>query len=208
MKKISLTVAILVGCLLFKSADAQLRINLGFNIGSQPDWGPVGYDHAEYYYIPDIDAYYDVPNHQYVYYQNNVWVHAGYLPPRYRNYDLYHGYKVVVNERNPWERHAAFRTRYMGYRGRHDQQIIRESHDNRYRNHWNGDRGHGFGPGNRVERNDQGRGNGPGHDNGHGGGPGHDNGHGDHGGDHGHGGDGGGDHGHDGGGDHGHGHDH
>jgi hypothetical protein len=187
MKKIALTVAILFGCVMFKSADAQLRISLGFNIGSQPDWGPVGYDHASYYYMPDINAYYDVNSHVYVYYENNVWVHRTYLPTRYRNYDLYSGYKVVVNQRNPWERNAYMRTKYAGYKGRRGQQVIRESREPRYQNHWKGDdrRGPGnsdFGhdrgnQGNRNnDRGDRGngnndhgdRGNGNGHGNGHG----------------------------------------
>src|SRR5471030_297174 len=126
MKKIIFMAAILFACLSFKTADAQLHVRLGLNIGSQPEWGPVGYDHADYYYMPDIDAYYDVPAHQYVYMQNNVWIHAGVLPARYRNYDLYHGYKVVVNQRNPWEHHADIRARYSSFRGRRDQQIIRD----------------------------------------------------------------------------------
>jgi hypothetical protein len=161
MKKIILSAAILlVSCLTFKSADAQLHISLGLNIGSQPAWGPVGYDHADYYYMPDIDAYYDVAGHQYVYYQNNVWVHAGSLPPRYANYDLYHGYKVVLNQRNPWEHAGNVRARYAGFRGRRDQTVIRDSHDQKYNNHWNGDNGHGGG--------DHGHGNDHGHDGDHG----------------------------------------
>jgi len=169
MKKLIFTAAIVFGCLLFKTADAQLVIRAGINIGSQPEWGPVGYTNAQYYYMPDIDAYYDVPAHQYVYRENNVWVHRGYLPPRYRNYDKYHGYKAVINERNPWEHNEQWRKKYEGFRGRHDQQIIRESHDVRYRNHWRGNDDH----------HDQGHGNN--HDKGHGGKD-----HGDHrGGDHG-----------------------
>ena len=139
MKKILFCAAIVFSCLAYNSAEAQLRINLGFNIGSQPEWGPVGYTHAEYYYMPGVDAYYDVPNHQYVYFENNVWVHAGALPPRY-HFDPYHSYKVVVNQRNPWEHHEVIRERYVRYRGRYDQPIIRDSHDDRYRNHWKGDR--------------------------------------------------------------------
>jgi len=139
MKKLFFTAAVLFGCLSFNIANAQIRLNLGVNIGSQPEWGPVGYDHAEYYYMPDIDAYYDVPNHQYVYFDNNVWVHAGALPPRY-HFDRYHSYKVVVNQRNPWEHQGAIRARYANFRGRHDQVVIRDSHDAHYRNHWNGDR--------------------------------------------------------------------
>ncbi len=175
MKKIIFTAAILIGCLSFKTADAQLRINLGFNVGSQPEWGPVGYTHAEYYYMPDIDAYYDVPNHQYVYNQNNAWVRSSALPPRYQNYDLYHGYKVVVNQPNPWQHNADIRAKYAGYKGRHDQPIIRESHDQKYSNHWNGDRGNnGNGHGNGNNGHDNGKGN-DGRDNGHGNDKGHDN---------------------------------
>lgn len=153
MKRITLAVAILVGCLMFKSADAQLRISLGFNIGSQPDWGPVGYDHASYYYMPDIDTYYDVSNHQYVYFQNNSWIHAGSLPARYGNYNLYSGYKVVVNDRNPWERASTYRTKYASFKGRRNQQVIRDSHDQKYRNHWNGNKGGNNRPGNNGHDN-------------------------------------------------------
>jgi hypothetical protein len=159
MKRIIFFAAILLSCLTFKSADAQLRISLGLNIGSQPDWGPTGYDHAEYYYMPDIDAYYDVPNHQYVYFQNNAWIHAGALPPRYANYNLYSGYKVVVNDRNPWERAATYRQKYASYKGRRNQSVIRDSRDQKYRNHWNGNNNNGRGPGNN-------NGHGPGNNNG------------------------------------------
>ncbi|MDB5142483.1 MAG: hypothetical protein JWQ66_1196 [Mucilaginibacter sp.] len=140
MKKIFLFgAAILIGCLSFKSANAQLHVNVGINIGSQPEWGPVGYDRADYYYMPDIDAYYDVNAHQYVYSNNNVWIHSASLPPRYSNYDVYHGYKVVVNERTPWVHNDVYRTKYSSYRGQHNQSVIRDSHDSKYRNHWKGD---------------------------------------------------------------------
>ena len=168
MKRFIFTAAILMSCLTFKLANAQVHVSVGINIGAQPEWGPVGYDHVDYYYIPDVDAYYDVPAHQYVYFHNNAWVHAAYLPGPYRNYDMYHGYKVVVNQPNPWMHHADFHARYASYRGRRDQVIIRDSHDERYRNHWHGDNGY------------HGRGHDD-HDRGH-----DDHGHGDHG-DHGHG---------------------
>ncbi|MDF2434279.1 MAG: hypothetical protein JWP44_3910 [Mucilaginibacter sp.] len=187
MKKILLSAVILTSSLFIQIAKAQVHVSVGFNIGSQPDWGPVGYTRAEYYYMPDIDAYYDVPNHQYIYYDNYSWVRVRALPPRY-HFDRYRTYKVVVNQRNPWERDDQMRQRYAGYRGRYDQPVIRDSRDERYRNHWHEDNGNHNG-----QRNDQGRGNGDqgrgdqgrGHgDQGHGDqGRGHgDQGHGDHGG--------------------------
>jgi hypothetical protein len=142
MKKLIFTAVILVSCFTFKNASAQLHFSLGVNIGAQPEWGPVGYDHADYYYMPDIGAYYDINAHQYIYQENNVWVHRGYLPDQYRNYDMYHGYKVVINNsRNPWMRDGYYRNHYAGFRGRHDQVVIRDSHDNHYNNHWHGDDG-------------------------------------------------------------------
>lgn len=151
MKKIIFAAALLFACLSFKLADAQIKVSVGINIGSQPDWGPVGYDQANYYYMPDIDAYYDVPAHQYVYFNNNVWIHSAALPPRYSNYDVYHGYKVVVNERTPWVHNTVYRKKYASYKGRRDQTVIRDSHDAKYSNHWKGDNDkhdqHGKGPG-------------------------------------------------------------
>ncbi|MDN3550560.1 hypothetical protein [Mucilaginibacter aquaedulcis] len=203
MKKLILSAAILLGCFTVKTATAQVSVSLGVNIGSQPAWGPVGYDYANYYYMPDIDTYYDVPTHQYVYFENNVWVHRGYLPVRYRHYNLYNGYKVVINDRNPWLRHDVYRARYVGYRGRHDQVIIRNSHDARYAHYWRGNYGRrtsyarpGYGgrPGyagnrgnwNHGHENHGGNwGGGRGHEN-HGGGHGNDNHGGGHGGGHGH----------------------
>jgi hypothetical protein len=139
MKKFLVIAAFLFGCLSFKLADAQVGFGIGVNINNQPEWGPVGYHHARYYYMPDIDSYYDVNAHQYVYNENNEWVHGSALPPRYSNFDRYHGYKVVVNRSNPWEHHGEIRDTYAGYKGRSGQRVIRDSHDYHYRNHWKED---------------------------------------------------------------------
>jgi hypothetical protein len=135
MKKIIIAAAILVSGFAFNnSAEAQISLNV--NIGSQPDWGPVGYDRADYYYMPDIDTYYSVPTHEYVYLNDNRWIRSRNLPSRYSNYDVYNNYKVVINEPNPWERNNVYRTRYANYKGRHDQVIIRNSKDVKYKNHY------------------------------------------------------------------------
>nr|WP_294793689.1 hypothetical protein [uncultured Mucilaginibacter sp.] len=157
MKKITLIAATILSSLLYTSANAQISLNV--NIGSQPAWGPVGYDYVENYYLPDIDVYYDVPAHQYVYLNNNVWIRSRALPARYANYNVYNGYKVVINEPRPWKRADVYRTKYVGYKGRKDQVIIRNSSDVKYK----GGNGHGNenGPG-------KGNGGGPGKGKGHG----------------------------------------
>ncbi|MFZ1261937.1 MAG: hypothetical protein WAT34_00390, partial [Chitinophagaceae bacterium] len=96
MKKILLITVFISAAAVFNNASAQIRFGININIGSQPDWGPVGYDRADYYYMPDIQTYYYVPTRKFIYLSGGHWVFSYNLPPAYRNYNLYTGYKVVV----------------------------------------------------------------------------------------------------------------
>jgi len=133
MKKIIFAAALLFCAFAAKPADAQVSVSLNLNIGSQPDWGPTGYDHVDYYYLPDIDCYYYVPSKQFVYKNGSQWVWRSSLPPQYANYDLYKSYKVVVNKPKPYMHDNDYRTRYSSYKNRHDQPMIRDSHDDKYK---------------------------------------------------------------------------
>jgi hypothetical protein len=133
MKRILFTAAFLFSICTLKQANAQLNISLNVNVGSQPDWGPTGYDHVEYYYLPDIDCYYYVPGKQFVYQNGSQWVWRSSLPPQYSNYDLYNSYKVVVNKPKPYINNTDYRSRYSSYKGRHDQSLIRDSKDQKYK---------------------------------------------------------------------------
>lgn len=116
MKALKLVV---LGMLLIFSGAAKAQVSVHLNIG--PAWGPVGYSDVQYYYLPDVEAYYDVPSSMFIYYEGRSWVRRSYLPSRYRNYDLYGGYKVVMHDyhgRTPYYNHHDYRTRYAkGYRG-------------------------------------------------------------------------------------------
>ena len=111
---------------------ANAQVNVGINIGAQPVWGPVGYNNAEYYYLHDVDAYYYVPRRQFIYQEGPKWVFSTTLPPRYSGYDLYNGYKVVINDPRPYDRHNIYFVKYGSYKGKKGQMIIRDSHDERY----------------------------------------------------------------------------
>jgi len=129
---------LIASLLLVCNAEAQVRFNLNFNLDRQPVWGPVGADYAENYYLPDIEAYYNVPTKRFYFNMDGRWVYRSSLPSRYRNFDLYNSYKVVVNERNPWHNHEKYRDEYSSYKGRRDQLPIRDSRDSKYfvnRNH-------------------------------------------------------------------------
>jgi hypothetical protein len=89
---------VVCGMLLFFAVTAKAQLSVNVNIGNPPAWGPVGYTDVRYYYIPDVEAYYDVPSAKFIYLNSGSWVHRTSLPSRYRHYDLYHGYKVVMTD--------------------------------------------------------------------------------------------------------------
>lgn len=129
---------LIAAVLLSSAAYAQLSIRVNFNVDRQPAWGPTGYDRVEYYYLPDIEVYYYVPQQRFIYFERGRWRNSSSLPPRFRGHDLYNSYKVVVNEPKPYLNHAAYKEQYSSYRDRHDQRSIRDSRDSRYfvnRNH-------------------------------------------------------------------------
>ncbi|MBC7949638.1 MAG: hypothetical protein H7Y42_17255 [Chitinophagaceae bacterium] len=113
MKKWTVAALLLLGV---AGADAQVRVGVNVNIGSQPDWGPVGYERADYYYLPDIESYYYVPTGQFIYLSNGRWTFAAHLPSRYSRYDLYSGYKVVINRPYAYRYYNDDRIRYSNYR--------------------------------------------------------------------------------------------
>jgi hypothetical protein len=122
----------------------EITAQITVNIGVQPNWGPVGYDRVDYYYLPDIDAYYDVPNRQFIYQDGSNWVFRSSLPVKYRNYDLYHGYKVVVNEPKPYLRNDVHRNIYARYQGDKSQPFIRDYRkEKRYGGNGNNNEGRG-----------------------------------------------------------------
>ena len=93
MKTLKLIIA---GFLLFMSSNSQAQVAVNVNIGTPPAWGPVGYSNVEFYYLPDIECYFDIHLSQFIYFNNGRWVRTKYLPKPYRNYDLYNGYKVKL----------------------------------------------------------------------------------------------------------------
>ena len=125
--------AFLIGFTSFFASTSNAQISINFNVGSQPLWGPVGYDRADYYYMPDIDTYYSVPARQYVYKQNDKWLFSNALPSRHSGYNLYNGYKVVMNSPRPYLSYNTHKVKYAKYKGyKSKQPSIRYSNDAKY----------------------------------------------------------------------------
>jgi len=123
---------LVVAFFIASTLSAQISFGVSFNLNSQPAWGPTGYDYVENYYLPDIDVYYNVSTRRYYYNSGDRWRYSFNLPSRYRNYDIYNSYKVVVNERSPWRNHNSYRDKYSSFKGQRNQQPIRDSRDSKY----------------------------------------------------------------------------
>lgn len=130
MRKILFLAAFAMILLGFQSSNAQ-PLNSA-NIGHQPLWGPDGYNYVDYYYFPEIGIYYHVPDANFVYYDRGRWTSSFRLPARFRSYDLYRGYKVVINKPRPWINHGYYYRRYAPDRGYYTQTTIRDSRDEHY----------------------------------------------------------------------------
>jgi hypothetical protein len=159
MKTLKLVAAGIV--LLLSTTAMQAQVSVNVNIGSPPAWGPSGYSAAEYYYLPDVQAYYDVRQSQFIYLGGGQWIRSRNLPTQYRNYNLYNGYKVVLNDYHGSSPYNNFKTHkvkyYKGYKGKPQKTIgVRKVvvHKDSYKSgnngnghQKNGNSGHGKGNG-------------------------------------------------------------
>ena len=146
MKNLKLIAVAIV--LFFASSSMQSQVSVNINLGVQPSWGPVGYSAVEYYYIPDVQAYYDVRSTQFIYLNGGTWTRSGHLPYQYRNYDLNRGYKVVLNDYHgtrPYSQYKYHKQKYYKGYGKPQQSIGYRDNDHGHKSHDNrgGNKGHG-----------------------------------------------------------------
>ena len=136
---------------LFASTVNHAQVSVSVNIGTPPLWGPVGYSQVQYYYLPDVQAYYDIRATKFIYFGNGAWIRSSYLPRQYRNYDLYNGYKVVLNDYHGTTPYTNFKSHkakyYKGYNKGYQENYRtanKKNHDNgKHENKGNGNNGNG-----------------------------------------------------------------
>jgi hypothetical protein len=80
-----------------------------------PDWAPAETSsEVRYYFIPEIDVYYDAFVGEYVYWNGSLWVYSARLPRAYARYDLYDANIVLLSAgvASPWMRHDYYVATY------------------------------------------------------------------------------------------------
>ena len=99
-----------IGCA-YQYGELEYRANVVV-----PAWAPFYDDihHVRYYYLPDIEVYYDVWNQEFVYLEDGSWVFTPVLPPMYAGFDLYNSFVVILDAHvyEPWMHHQYYVAHY------------------------------------------------------------------------------------------------
>lgn len=115
MRKSVLFSAIAAAALFSTVANAQV-ISIGVQFGrpapvvvAPPPVRPVVYDN--FYYLPEVDAYYSVNENLYYYNNGYTWVPVTYIPG-YRSYDWRTSVRYQIHATRPYMNHNYYVTRY------------------------------------------------------------------------------------------------
>lgn len=139
MKKLKLILLSTVLSGMTCSAGAQISVNV--NIGTPSRWLPIDRSEVRYYYLPDIESYYDVHSSMFIYLYDGRWIRRHNLPVRYKNYNLHHCHKVVIDNYQGDRPYIYCKSHKQKYGKRHtdynrrnheDRSEYKKSQSNRY----------------------------------------------------------------------------
>ena len=84
---------------------------------TNPSWAPAYSPGVRYYYLPDIETYYDLSNRDFIYLNNGQWLFSNNLPYMYSDYDLNSGFAIYLNNGvyQPWMHHQYYVSNYPRY---------------------------------------------------------------------------------------------
>ena len=89
------------------AAHAQVSINAQFG---HPAWGPAVPAGAQYYYVPELDGYYDLASRNYIVRHDGRWVPVATVPGY--NPASFHPVVVDYRGRQPWVQYRDHHARY------------------------------------------------------------------------------------------------
>ena len=124
--------------LAFNFSHSQIDVNV--NIGTPPVWGPV-VTTQEYYFLPDINSYYDIRQSQFIYLNNGVWIRNKSLPKRFKTYNLNGGNVVIIDDyrgRSPYSKYKSHKLKYFKGNDKANNIIVIDQKNNNGKGNGNG----------------------------------------------------------------------
>lgn len=115
-KKISIGLSLIFSIYVIQGCGPSAYVSTDVHY-TNPVWAPAYYPGVRYYYLPDIETYYDLSDQEFVYLNGGQWLFSPMLPSIYSNYDLYNGFAVALNVRvyHPWLHHEYYISHYPRY---------------------------------------------------------------------------------------------
>jgi hypothetical protein len=121
------------GLLFIATTQSQAQVSVNVNFGTPPVWAPADRVETQYYYLPEVDAYYDVPAQRFIYISNGGWIRSERLPARYSNYDLRGGRVVYLTDyrgNSPYVYHKKHKVKYVTTSYRQPKKVVYVKGDN------------------------------------------------------------------------------
>jgi hypothetical protein len=82
-----------------------------------PQWAPPFYEGVRYYYLPDIETYYDIESQEFVYLYDGQWCFSRECPSVNTGFDLSNCFTIAldINVYQPWMHHHYYVSHYPRY---------------------------------------------------------------------------------------------
>ena len=115
LKKMKILKLIVLGICLSVSSISQAQVSVNVSVPKPPVWGPV-VTTQQYYYLPEIESYYDIRQSQFITQNNGSWVRTRTLPSKFKTYNLNNGEVVVLNDyrgRSPYAHYKNHKVKYF-----------------------------------------------------------------------------------------------
>lgn len=106
---------IVLGIVLSVSSISQAQLSVNVNVAKPPVWGPA-VTTEQYYYLPEIESYYDVRQRQFISSNNGTWVRTSTLPSRFSGYNLNNGQVVIIKDykgKSPYRYYDTHKVKYF-----------------------------------------------------------------------------------------------
>lgn len=109
--------SVIVGMLFFLATTLSAQVSVKVNRGGPPVWAPAAPAEVQFYYLPDLEVYYDSPAQRYISFNNGAWIRSANLPNRYRGYDLYQSHPVYLIDYKGKKPYAHYKEHKVKYKG-------------------------------------------------------------------------------------------
>ncbi len=113
---ILLIITLFISANSFKAEAQKVQVNVNIEL---PAWAPYyeNVSQVRYYYLPDVECYYDVRNREFIYLEDGRWIFSRSLPPVYHWFNLHNCFVVALDARvvMPWRHFHYYVAHYPRY---------------------------------------------------------------------------------------------